>query len=261
MNSCCQSTQRIDPSPKSAVRRKRPRPSFTTAFSRRSRPSSRALLVSMLSIASASAYTVTWNFGPEDHFFCGHAWDDYNCSTRQNCRSGKSEECIGFSRGETCFKDTPCDSASGGGHEFSEDLYDTDIPTFNPTIYQPQPTEQPQTTGPTLIPTDVPIGPPPDFDWPSDDPSDHWFCGVGIDDANEKCGIHCPKASECPMGQIVSFWPLLTCFFVGSLNLLDLHSLVFDSATLEPNVMLERMHHLHPQPIVPQTNQHLVPPP
>ena len=29
----------------------------------------------------------------------------------------------------------------------------------------------------------------------------HRFCGVVIEDANEKCSVHCPTASECPMGQ------------------------------------------------------------
>jgi hypothetical protein len=66
-----------------------------------------------------------------------------------------------------------------------------------------QPTDFPVTVGPTMIPTDVPVGPPPPLDYPSEDPSDHWFCGIGIDDASEKCGIHCPSASECPVGQIV----------------------------------------------------------
>ena len=28
----------------------------------------------------------------------------------------------------------------------------------------------------------------------------HWFCGIGINDANAKCGVHCPTAAECPMG-------------------------------------------------------------
>jgi hypothetical protein len=187
---------RIHSSPKSAVRRKRPRPTTSSACK------TAILLLPFLHLSSA--YTVTWNFGPEDHFFCGYAWDDANCSTRQNCRSGKSEECEGFARGETCYKDTPCDSATGGGHEFVEGMYDTLIPTFGPTILTPAPSGMPVTIGPTLIPTDVPIGPPPDFE-PSDDPSDHWFCGLGIDDANEKCKIHCPSASECPVGQICYF--------------------------------------------------------
>lgn len=185
---------RIHPSPKQAVRRKRPRSS--------SQPPTAFLLTALLPFSTG--YTITWNFGPEDHFFCGMAWDDYNCPIRQNCRSGKSEECLGFLQGETCFKDTPCDSAQGGGHDFSAELHETYIPTFSPTIYVDKPTNMPVTSGPTLIPTDVPIGPPPDFVWPSDNPSDHWYCGIGIDDANERCGIHCPTASECPVGQIVS---------------------------------------------------------
>lgn len=56
-----------------------------------------------------------------------------------------------------------------------------------------------------MIPTEVPIGPPPPLDYPSEDATDHWYCGVGIDDANEKCGQHCPTASECPIGQICYF--------------------------------------------------------
>ena len=193
-------TPSITHSPKSRVRRKRPLLYITSTTT----------LLSLQPIHGAppksapSPYTVTWNFGPEDHFFCGQAWDDYNCSTRQNCRSGKSEECAGFDRGETCFKDTPCDSAKGGGHDFSYALYETEIPTFSPTIFVGMPTMEPMTRGPTEMPTDYPIGPPPDLVWPSEEPSDHWFCGVGIDDANERCGLHCPNAIECPIGQIVS---------------------------------------------------------
>lgn len=33
---------------------------------------------------------------------------------------------------------------------------------------------------------DYPIGRPPDFVGKSDDRSDHYFCGVGIDDANSR---------------------------------------------------------------------------
>ena len=205
------SSSTIPSSLKSHVRRKRPRPTSSLLFTTLLLNNTNFLIQAAAPKSSPSTYTVTWNHGPEDHFFCGQSWDDYNCPTRQNCRSGKSEECAGFFRGETCFKDTPCDSAKGGGREFSYDLYDTDIPTFSPTIYVGVPTLEPMTRGPTEMPTDYPIGPPPDLVWPSENPSDHWFCGVGIDDANERCGLHCPSASECPVGQIVS---LVVCWLV-----------------------------------------------
>eukprot|EP00804_Cyclotella_cryptica_P028153 CCRYP_011028-RA/>CCRYP_011028-RA protein AED:0.13 eAED:0.13 QI:434/1/0.6/1/0.5/0.4/5/3085/1111 len=189
---------RIHSTPKSAVRRKRPLPSATAT------KSSTALLLALF-LPLTAPYTVTWNFGPEDHFFCGFSWDDPACSTRQNCRSGKSEECDGFARGEVCYKDTPCDSAAGGGRDYVEGKWNTVIPTFSPTIVEAMPTATPATIGPTLIPTEFPIGPPPDLDYPSDDPTDHWYCGIGIDDANERCSVHCPSASECPVGQICYF--------------------------------------------------------
>jgi hypothetical protein len=82
----------------------------------------------------------------------------------------------------------------------------------------------------SIMPTDMPIGPPDPLPYPSEDPTgifsmilnlayesvsicsashrslrlsrlDHWFCGIGFDDANAKCEVHCPTAKECPLGQ------------------------------------------------------------
>jgi len=91
----------------------------------------------------------------------------------------------------------------------------TEVPTMSPTHVVDfdslmnglfVPTSSPVAAGgPTRIPTEFPIGPPPDFDGPSDDATDHWYCGIGIDDANAKCEYHCPTSVECPMGHICYF--------------------------------------------------------
>lgn len=66
-------------------------------------------------------------------------------------------------------------------------------------------TGAPITSSPTMIPTDVIILPPDPLPYPSDDPTDHWFCGVSLDDADVQCQQHCPTAAECPMGEICFF--------------------------------------------------------
>ena len=151
-------------------------------------------------------YEITWNNGPEDKFFCGFKWDDPDCSHRQNCRTGKHEECEGFAFGEKCFANTNCDTKYGGGHSFVPGMYDvTYSPTPVPTLNENAPTMASMTLRPTIIPTEVPIRPPDPLPMPSDDLTDHWFCGFGIDNANEHCAVHCPNANECPVGQICYF--------------------------------------------------------
>ena len=75
-------------------------------------------------------------------------------------------------------------------------------PTLWPT-YTP-PSRSP-VSGPTKIPTEMPIPPPEPLDYPSDDLTDHWFCGGSIYEANTECSLHCPTAMECPIDQICFF--------------------------------------------------------
>ncbi|KAL7542692.1 hypothetical protein ACHAXR_012001, partial [Thalassiosira sp. AJA248-18] len=172
----------------------------------------------LLQPVANNAAVVTWNNGPEDNFFCGHAWDDPNCATRQNCRSGRDSECEGHeSHGIQCFANTNCDTKFGGSAAYVPGLvgYKVDKgerPTASPSDLDFDslvggglfvPTRSPHTPGdPTHIPTEFPIGAPPDFVGSSDDPTDHMYCGVGIDDASFRCATHCPNANECPLGEI-----------------------------------------------------------
>ncbi|EJK45059.1 hypothetical protein THAOC_36349, partial [Thalassiosira oceanica] len=193
------------------------------------------LLVAMSSITStlfADAF-ITWNNGPEDEYFCGFTFDDpLDCSLRQNCRTGEDDECEGSRYGEKCFASSGCDSKTGGGRMFVSGIWDrpgngmTLVPSNSPVSADEvldgafvglfEPTRSPLPPGsPTLIPTDYPIGRPPDFVGKSDDRSDHYFCGVGIDDANSRT-LHThfgstdsraefgPDHRKCPVDQVSS---------------------------------------------------------
>lgn len=101
---------------KSTVRRKRHRRQSSTTTPYYYYSSSSLFLLFhtttlLLQPVANNAAVVTWNNGPEDNFFCGHAWDDPNCATRQNCRSGRDSECEGHeSHGIQCFANTNCDT-------------------------------------------------------------------------------------------------------------------------------------------------------
>jgi len=167
----------------------------------------------------ANGNVVTWNHGPEDHYFCGRSWDDPDddCATRQNCRSGRDEECEGHeTHGILCFAETTCDTKYGGAAAFVSGRYDVaESPSRSPNVVNFgtllegglfAPSSSPmERGGPTLIPTEFPIESPPDFAGVSDDPKHHWFCGVGFDDANSRCEVHCPTSAECPTGEICYF--------------------------------------------------------
>jgi len=77
------------------------------------------------------------------------------------------------------------------------DARNVDPPTASPG----SPSRAPIPKGPTQIPTDMPIEPPDPLPFPSTNPKDHMFCGVGLDDANTRCEIPCPTAKECPSGE------------------------------------------------------------
>lgn len=122
-------------------------------------------------------YAAVWVNGPEDWFFCGYKWDDDNCQSRQHCPSGRSEDCEGNEDGIKCFANTNCDTRYGDGDWFV---------AGKPPKQSPGGTDRPTYNG------------------KSDNKSDHYWCGVGLDDARSKCGVHCPggTSSECPQGNI-----------------------------------------------------------
>lgn len=135
----------------------------------------------------AQGYVITWNNGPEDNYFCGTTYDDptTDCTLRQNCRSGRDDECDGYADGIgiKCFADTPCDSKEGGGSAFV-----------------------PHSTASILIPTNSPAAAgTDDYEHISDHPSDHWYCGIGFDDAESRCEVHCPNQTGCPTGELCYF--------------------------------------------------------
>jgi hypothetical protein len=138
-----------------------------------------------------------------DHYWCGIGVDDAinkckSMTSENHCPGGTSSECPD---GHICFHDIySCDARN--------------IPTPDPPSASPMsnsPTFEEGTTGtpitmsPTMIPTDVIILPPDPLPYPSDDATDHWFCGISLEDANDQCQQHCPTAAECPMGQICFF--------------------------------------------------------
>lgn len=129
--------------------------------------------------------SAVWTNGPEDRFFCGFKWDDKDCQKRQHCPSGRSEDCEGFENGIKCFANTNCDTRYGDGDWF--------VPGQPPR----------QSPGGTSRPT---------YGEKSDDKTDHYWCGVGMDDARNQCGTHCPggTSSECPPGNIC-YHDIYTC--------------------------------------------------
>lgn len=49
---------------------------------------------------------------------------------------------------------------------------------------------------PGTAPATVPRTPRPTYTGKSDDPTDHYWCGVGLDDARNKCIQHCPGGTS-----------------------------------------------------------------
>jgi len=137
-----------------------------------------------------------WTNGPEDRFFCGMKWDDEDCQGRQHCPSGRSEECEGNEDGVKCFANTNCDTRYGHGDWFQGYTNTTGAGAAATN-----------TTG-AAAPKQSPGGTPrPTYTGQSDDPSDHYWCGVSLDDARNNCGkyfYHCPggTSDECPQGNI-----------------------------------------------------------
>lgn len=125
---------------------------------------------------------------PSDHYFCGKSFDDANNKCANHCPSGMSAHCP---YGELCFFDVHACNVKNM-------VTPTNWPTW------PPPTRSPH-SGPTKIPTEMPIPPPEPLDYPSDDLTDHWFCGKSLYDASNSCKQHCPTALECPLGQICFF--------------------------------------------------------
>ena len=138
-----------------------------------------------------------------DHYWCGVGVDDAinkckSMTSENHCPGGTSSECPD---GHICFHDIySCDARN---------IPTPDPPSATPTSSSPTleegTTGTPITMSPTMIPTDVIILPPDPLPYPSDDATDHWFCGISLDDADEQCQQHCPTAAECPMGQICFF--------------------------------------------------------
>lgn len=138
-----------------------------------------------------------------DHYWCGVGVDDAinkckSMTSENHCPGGTSGECPD---GNICFHDIySCDARN---------IPTPDPPSATPTSSSPTLEEgmmrTPITMAPSMIPTDVIILPPDPFSYPSDDATDHWFCGISLDDADEQCQQHCPTAAECPMGQICFF--------------------------------------------------------
>jgi hypothetical protein len=135
----------------------------------------------LLLLSTIHAATVEWTGGPEDTFFCGFKWDEEGCLQRQHCPSGRNEECEFFEEGQKCFANSPCDARYGDGSGW--------VPgkDFKPPMNSPS----------------VPLTPRPTYTGVSDDPTDHMWCGVGLDEART-CVQHCPsgKVEECPQGMI-----------------------------------------------------------
>ena len=152
----------------------------------------------MMLAQASSSYVITWNNGPEDNYFCGTTYDDpsTDCSLRQNCRSGRDDECDGYADnlGVKCFADTPCDSKKGGGAAFVPHSTTSvlGVPTLGPATTTANNASSFTTTN-------------TNYEHISDAPSDHWFCGIGFDDAETRCEVHCPNQTGCPIGEICYF--------------------------------------------------------
>ncbi len=153
-------------------------------------------MMTMTTMAVAQGYVITWNNGPEDKYFCGTSYDEpsVDCKVRQNCRSGRDDECEGYdaNNGIKCFAETPCDSKNGGGSAYVSHtpVIINDAGTNSTTNSSEMATSTTTTASTTPI---------------AKDPSDHWFCGIGFKDANERCEVHCPYQTGCPTGEICYF--------------------------------------------------------
>jgi hypothetical protein len=143
------------------------------------------LLSILLSLQFILVRGITSTNGPEDKFFCGWNWDDEDCASRQHCPSGRSEECDGFEEGQKCFANTECDVKLGHGEWYTE------LP----------PGQRPRPPRPSPGGTERPVY------GKSEDPTDHYFCGVSLDDAINRCGTHCPSgmSAHCPHGELCFF--------------------------------------------------------
>jgi hypothetical protein len=121
------------------------------------------------------------------NMFCGSSWSEAStsCPQRQNCPSGQSSECI--MPGQQCWAFTECDTRKGDGEQFSE---------FHNVV----PGENLAATGVGAAESGGYV----DLTKPSNDKSDHYFCGKGYDDAITRCGTHCPSGNmnDCPFGEI-----------------------------------------------------------
>ena len=135
---------------------------------------------SLFLTAAQNSTTRTWTGGPEDTFFCGYKWDDPDCLTRQHCPSGRNEECELFADGQKCFANSPCDTRYGDGSGF---VPGQAVTTSNSSI---SPMASPASSG----------TPRPAYTGVSDDPTDHRWCGVGLDEAMT-CLQHCPSGETC----------------------------------------------------------------
>ena len=142
-----------------------------------------SILLSLQFILARGAVSTN---GPEDKFFCGWSWDDEDCASRQHCPSGRSEECDGFEEGQKCYANTECDVKVGDGSWYEG--WEPGDPRPRPPRPSPGGTERP-------------------VYGKSDNPSDHYFCGVSLDDAINKCATHCPTgmAAQCPHGELCFF--------------------------------------------------------
>jgi len=116
------------------------------------------------------------------------------CATRQNCRSGRDDECQpyvdrdGDHHAQACYADTACDSMNGGGKSYIW-LTDYALGTTNTTTTTTTTTTAAPTPSPALL-----------F---SNDPADHKYCGFTWADANARCSVNCRTRLECGIiGQV-----------------------------------------------------------
>ena len=130
------------------------------------------LLICTITITLAA--TVSWTGGIEDTFFCGFKWDEGNCLNRQHCPTGFNEECEFHAEGQKCFANSPCDARYGDGSGWVSGK-DYKPPAGNPG---------------------VPLTPRPTYTGISEDKTDHYWCGKGLDEA-KTCVQHCPSGKAC----------------------------------------------------------------
>ena len=139
-----------------------------------------AFSVLIFSLVVGMNDSANFTMGPEDRYFCGLKWDDPGCQSRQHCPTGRNEECEGFADGVKCFANTNCDTRYGDGDYF--------VPGQAPK----------ESPGASNRPT---------YSGISENATDHYWCGVSLDNAADMCDTHCPSgsSSECPHGKICFF--------------------------------------------------------